>query len=199
MEVNKKGAESIIILDYKNKIVIKKRIPKSYRIKEFDEYVRKKRTKREAKILKKLENTINVPKVLEVKDFIIKMELINGKTLKEIKDFEGLNKGIIKKMAELVSKLHEKGIIHGDLTLKNFILKDEELYLIDFGLAYFSNQIEDKATDLVVLKDVLSLEGKENLFNLFLENYEQKDKEKIIKRIEEIEERGRYKRKAKNK
>jgi Kae1-associated kinase Bud32 len=194
---NKKGAEAVVILDFENKIVVKERISKSYRIKEFDEYVRKKRTKKEAKILKKLENVINVPKVLEVKDFTIKMELINGKTLKEIKDLEGLDNEIIKKMAELVSKLHDKGIIHGDLTLKNFILKEQELYLIDFGLAYFSDHIEDKATDLVVLKDVLSLEGKKDLFDLFLENYKQKDKEKIVKRIEEIEERGRYKKKQK--
>jgi len=190
-----KGAESIII--FKENSVLKKRIPKPYRIKEFDEYIRKKRNKREVKILKKLEKHIKVPKIVNIKDFEIEMELIKGETLKDVLEKKGLDKKIIEQMAEIVSKIHELGIIHGDLTLKNFILKDNDLYLIDFGLSFFSHSIEDKATDLVVLKDIFSLEGKEELFDYFLEHYKQKDKEKILKKIEEIEERGRYKKKQK--
>ncbi len=195
---NKRGAEAIIIINKKEGFVIKRRVEKPYRIKELDIIVRKKRNRTEAKIMEKLlNNNLQVPKIIEIKNFEIVMEFINGKTLKELNDENKLNEKIIKQMAEIVSKMHELGIVHGDLTLKNFLLSEKGLYIIDFGLSYFSHHIEDKATDLVVLKDVLTLENKKHLFDKFLTYYKQKNKEEILKRIKEIEERGRYKRKIK--
>lgn len=38
------------------------------------------------------------------------------------------------KLGDLVKKLHGIGIIHGDLTTSNMIFKDDEVYLVDFGL-----------------------------------------------------------------
>ena len=41
-------------------------------------------------------------------------------------------------MGFLILKVHELGIIHGDLTTSNMIIdKDNHLVLIDFGLSYF--------------------------------------------------------------
>ena len=53
------GAEAKIIL--KNNLIIKDRIPKSYRIPELDNKIRKRRTKSEIKLLTKASKIINVP------------------------------------------------------------------------------------------------------------------------------------------
>ncbi|MEK6841016.1 MAG: O-sialoglycoprotein endopeptidase, partial [Nanoarchaeota archaeon] len=63
MKIIKQGAEAILKLD-KN-ILIKERIPKSYRIKQIDDKLRKFRTKREANLLQKA-NFVNVPKLFNV-------------------------------------------------------------------------------------------------------------------------------------
>lgn len=42
-------------------------------------------------------------------------------------------------MGFLIFRLHQQGIIHGDLTTSNMILKDNKLYLIDFGLSYIKS------------------------------------------------------------
>lgn len=55
-----------------------------------------------------------------------------------------------------IAKMHVADIIHGDLTTSNMMLRPAapaaELVLIDFGLAYISTLIEDKAVDLYVLE-----------------------------------------------
>jgi Kae1-associated kinase Bud32 len=185
-----RGAEAIII--DKDKYVIKKRLKKSYRHEQFDRILRLKRTKREAKILEKLKNIVNVPKVIKVEDDKIVMEKIEGSLLKDL-DIE--DKGFWVNLGKEISKIHEKGIIHGDLTTKNIIIKDNNIFFIDFGLSFFSDKVEDKAMDLIVLKDILELENRMDKFNLILEGYKSDKKEDIIKQIKKIEERGRYKRK----
>ena len=69
------GAEAVIFLD-KDRIV-KDRIKKSYRLKVIDDNLRKARTKREAKLLKKLEHLkFPCPKVISTDDIEkIEMEL----------------------------------------------------------------------------------------------------------------------------
>jgi len=56
-----KGAEALILLN-KNKI-IKKRVKKSYRLKELDDKIRKLRTRSETKLLEKASKIIPVPKI----------------------------------------------------------------------------------------------------------------------------------------
>jgi TP53 regulating kinase-like protein len=192
-KIIQQGAEAIISLE--NNQIIKNRVKKGYRLPALDEKLRKKRTKSEAKIIEKLNQIINVPKIISVAENEIMMEFLDGKKLSQ--DLESLDyKSICKKIAETIAKLHDQDIIHGDLTTSNMIFKDEKVYLIDFGLAFHSHRIEDKAVDLHLIKQALDAKHfsiAEECFKIILENYNAIKSEEIIDRIKKIESRGRYK------
>lgn len=192
------GAEAIIYL--KDDFVIKKRIKKSYRIKEIDDKIRKLRTRGEAKLIERASKVINVPKISKPDETSkeILMEFIDGKKLSLHLDGFDLKeqRNIAKKIGENISKIHDANIIHGDLTTSNMIWRDDELYFIDFGLGYHSTKIEDRATDLYLLKQALEAKHFENfevLFREVLKNYKSRNKEKVLEQLKKVEKRRRYK------
>ncbi len=190
-----RGAESVLILE--KGILIKRRIKKGYRIKEIDEFLRKHRTKVEAKMLKKAGQIVNVPKIISVEKFEIKMEYIDAPVLRDV--INEVDDKILRNIGEIIAKLHSKDIIHGDLTTSNFLLKNNQLILIDFGLSEVKTSIEAKAVDLHVLKEAI----KSKHYNIFRrawplieEGYKTYDKaELVLKRLKVVESRGRYKKK----
>ncbi|MCD6092405.1 MAG: Kae1-associated serine/threonine protein kinase [Candidatus Aenigmarchaeota archaeon] len=202
MKIIQRGAEAIIYL-YKNKI-IKDRIKKNYRIERLDELIRKRRTKTEAKLLRDARSLgIPTPQIYETGKFRIEMEFINGYKVKDILNSADMKvrKHICGQIGRYVATLHSFDIVHGDLTTSNFILKKcaakSELYLIDFGLGFYSKRIEDKATDAHLL--YLALRSThfsifEHVWKLILNAYKRnyEDAEKIIKEAKKIEKRGRY-------
>ena len=200
-ELLAEGAEAKIYLGEFNgrEVIIKERIRKKYRHEKIDKNFRKYRTRREVKILKKLrEIGIPVPEILyyDEKESIIIMEYIKGKKLSEI--LEKLDYiSICKKIGNQVAKMHNENIIHNDLTTSNMIYSEGKIYFIDFGLSFVSSRIEDKATDIHLLKEALqSKHWKifEEAFRAFLDGYSVvKDFNKIYKRFLDIEKRGRYK------
>ena len=194
-KVLSQGAEGKIYLTkFLDKLcLVKERFIKQYRVKELDTKLTKSRILNETRnISRASKNGINVPTIYFVNliERKIYMEYINnGCQLKEIltyifqlndlNPYEKFLEKIINDLGNMISKLHSNGIVHGDLTPSNIILKiksnennennlnsgkDEILklknydymYLIDFGLSSMttSNQsgIEDKAVDLYVLK-----------------------------------------------
>ncbi len=189
------GAEAKLFLE-KDKI-LKNRFKKSYRIKEIDEKLRGFRTRREAKILQKLQLIdFPAPKVIkndEKENLVI--EKIDGKLVKDI--IEKVDyKNLCSKIGKKIATLHNNSIIHGDLTTSNMII-NKEVYFIDFGLSFFSEKPEDKAVDLHLLKE--GLESKhyriwEECFKCALEAYkkEAKKSSETLKRLEIVEKRGRY-------
>ena len=195
------GAEAKLFLEG-NKI-IKNRFPNSYRIKEIDEKLRGFRTRREAKILQKLQAiSFPAPKLLkndEKENLVI--ERINGKLVKDA--LESLDyKKLCSEIGKKVAILHNSSIIHGDLTTSNMIL-NKEICFIDFGLSFFSEKAEDKAVDLHLLKE--ALESKhykiwEGCFKCALEAYkkEAKNSNATLKRLEAVEKRGRYRAKKRS-
>jgi len=187
------GAEATIYL--KENVIHKERTKKSYRLPILDKKLRKSRTKAEAKIISKLKGIIPVPEIIDTDNQeSIHMQYLEGKKLSE--NLEKLDyKTILKQLAKSISTMHDLDLIHGDLTTSNMIFSDNKVYLIDFGLGFHSRKIEDKAVDLHLLKQ--ALEAKHfsifpEAFDIFLENYSARDKELIIKRIDTIEKRGRY-------
>lgn len=198
MKLIAQGAESKLFLD-KDKIV-KDRFRKTYRIKEIDERLRKSRTKREAKVLGKLQAIgFPVPELIKnnEKD-TLEIQYINGALLKNILDKKNCIK-LSKEIGEKVAVLHNNDIIHGDLTTSNMIL-GKEIYFIDFGLSFFSRKIEDKAVDLHLLKEALESKHStiwEKCYKAALGSYEKKavDGKDVLDRIKIVEKRGRYKHK----
>ena len=190
-----KGAEATIYLSRKN--ILKKRILKSYRYKKLDEKLRKRRTKSETKILKKLFKIIPVPKIINSDKYEIEMSFIEGKKLSDHLDKIRNPLKICEQIGKSLAKIHDIGIIHGDLTTSNLILKDKKVYFIDFGLGFHSNRIEDKAVDLHLIKQALEAKHSQNFkkyFKAILLGYKKsKDYQKTIKRLKIVEKRGRYK------
>ena len=189
------GAEAKLFLEEGS--IIKNRFPKFYRIKEIDEKLRGFRTRREAKILQKLE-AINfpAPKLIkndEKENLII--EKIDGKLLKDVLEKSDYRK-LCNEIGKKIAILHNNLIIHGDLTTSNMIL-NKEICFIDFGLSFFSEKAEDKAVDLHLLKE--GLESKhyriwEGCFKCAIDAYkkEAKKSNETLKRLEVVEKRGRY-------
>ena len=198
MKLIAQGAESKLFL-VKGKIV-KNRFRKTYRIKEIDERLRKARTKREAKVLDKLQKiNFPTPKLISNNERdTLEMQFIKGKLIKNILNNNNCVK-LSKEIGEKVAILHNNDIIHGDLTTSNMIF-DKEIFFIDFGLSFFSMKIEDKAVDLHLLKEALESKHSEiweKSYKAALEGYLKKadDGKKVIERIKIVEERGRYKHK----
>lgn len=196
------AAEAIIYLD--NDVIIKKRIKKGYRIHEIDNILRRKRTKSESALIRKVSRIgINVPRIFKTRDDEIRMEYLDGKRVKDVLNKKNYKK-ICKKIGIFISQLHKNNIIHGDLTTSNMILKKDNIYLIDFGLGFHSTRIEDKATDLyLLLKSFESTHFSlaENAWNVILNNYKRdyNSADKVLNRLKKIGERRRYKKKNRHK
>ena len=102
-----------------------------------------------------------------------------------------------KKIAKTIAIMHEQDIIHGDLTKSNMILKNNEIYFIDFGLGFHSSRAEDKAVDMYLLHQALEsthFDILEYIWKIILETYREnyKQAEKVIKTLSAIGKRGRY-------
>jgi len=193
------GAEATITLEQGSK-VLKHRTPKLYRIKEIDEKLRSRRTRREASILEKLSKlNFPVPKVISEDDKSGKLEIefLEGKKVRDL-----LNKQnsifLSAEIGKKIAILHKNKIIHGDLTTSNMIFHDNEVYFIDFGLSFVSERVEDMAVDLHLFRQALEskhCEIWEKAFDACIKAYmsESKQGDEVIKRFKIVESRGRYK------
>ncbi len=184
------GAEAKIYLVEENSkiFVLKERIPKEYRAKELDDEILKKRVKSEFNILKKVNKIIKVPEVYSLDGLKIVMEYLD---FPELKSKLKKDKSILKLIAKEVSKMHAQNIVHGDLTLCNMLYDEKHKvpYFIDFGLAYNSKKIEDKAMDLEVFREILIADFPEDYWKEFIDAYENKE---ILKQLQKILKRKKY-------
>lgn len=171
-------------------VVVKKRRPKRYRLKEIDEMLRVKRTRAETRLIS-MARRIGVPTpiILDVEGDTIVMERIYGTPVKDC-----MSEEISREIGRLVAKLHSANIIHGDITPMNMILSMGKIYFVDFGLAFIDSRIEAKGVDVHVYFEALKagFESYEKLRDAFIEGYLELGSEEVIKRAKEIEERGRY-------
>jgi Kae1-associated kinase Bud32 len=200
MELIAQGAEAKI---YKDKeVVVKERIKKNYRIKEIDERLRKERTKSEANLISRASRLgIRVPRIIDedYKEMKLILEFIDGVKVRDF--FEKASNEEVKKVSEEIGKqtstLHYGNVTHGDLTTSNLILKDGEVYFIDFGLGLYTEKLDDKAVDLHVFKECLKSKHHDVskvCWLAFRKGYSREGSELVLAQLEKVEARGRYKR-----
>jgi len=198
IQIIHRGAEAILYLD-KGKLV-KERISKGYRITELDQKIRKQRTKGEAKLMERSRGIgLPIPGVGMNGDFRIVMDYIQGKKLKDVlNEMDQKERAkVCEKIGEMIAGLHANGIIHGDLTTSNMILKGNEVFLVDFGLGKFSEKTEDQAVDLFLLYEALKSthfrilgECWERIVNAYSKHAKAKE---VMGKMEKIKKRRRYK------
>ena len=192
------GAEAVLYQD--GALVIKERISKGYRLASLDESLRRFRTKREAKVLSKLEEmNFPAPHLKEFSEARLTMDFIHGEKLRDVL-LKGKEDNFADQIGELVGRLHLKNIIHGDLTTSNMIMNNDRLNLIDFGLSSFSEKVEDKAVDLFLLDRSLKSTHftiYPSIFENVLEGYKYNnpEAENVLGRLEKVMARGRNKNK----
>jgi len=206
MVLIKKGAEANLYLEDWNgfKVIMKKRIEKAYRIKDLDIKLRKSRTIHEAQILhevKKVGVAAPIVYFLDIPNFTIIMEYIEGHLLRDFLEELSI-KDMIKACETIGSQiglLHINGIIHGDLTTSNMILTDNKVFFIDFGLSFYSQDLEDKGTDILLLKRAINsthYKHASECFKAIIKGYKKivgdDYSKKVIIKSKEIEKRGRY-------
>ncbi|HLC68670.1 MAG TPA: KEOPS complex kinase/ATPase Bud32 [Candidatus Bilamarchaeaceae archaeon] len=179
-----RGAEAVLrkgVFLGKN-VVIKERKPKRYRVKALDEMLRIQRTRQEARLLHKAKKAgVPAPVVLAVDTFSITMTYIMGSRPRAAAYYRTAGK--------YLAQLHAADIIHGDYTPANLLVNKGRLTVIDFGLGFFSTDVEDKAIDvLTMLKSIGENEGK-----LFLQGYRTyKGYQQAMQRMEQVKGRVRY-------
>ena len=202
MKLRKKGAEADIYQTkwQNSKAILKIRKAKNYRNASLDSKIRKQRTIKESQMIY-LVKTFGIPAPLVYfvnleKTFIV-MQEIPGKPIHDLAESKIIE--LSKEIGKLVGMLHKNGIMHGDLTTSNFILSQNTVFMIDFGLSQNTIKPEDHAVDLRLIKEILnSAHAKimEPAWKNFLIGYKSivgnANYVKITKLVSDIESRGRY-------
>ncbi|KAL8995846.1 MAG: hypothetical protein Q9169_004498 [Polycauliona sp. 2 TL-2023] len=220
------------------KCILKYRPPKPYRHPTLDTRLTRHRILSEARTLVRCRRArVPVPGVLalDADGGWMMMEYVEGGTVKErlqrLRDrwkargregeewerMEGEVKGLMGRIGEAVGDMHNVGVVHGDLTTSNLMLRpgrsmdtageatskeeevnlDGEIVLIDFGLATQSVHDEDKAVDLYVLERAFGSthpeleEGFQEVLRAYGESYN--GAKVVLKRLADVRMRGRKK------
>ncbi|OTA98827.1 hypothetical protein M426DRAFT_69051 [Hypoxylon sp. CI-4A] len=214
---------------------LKYRPPKAWRHPVLDARLTRHRILAEARILTKCRREgVPVPAVYAVDEAAgwLMMEWIAGvptrvginewlQRRKEAEEAQG-NEGdadlvaLMRRIGAAVGRMHKVGIVHGDLTTSNMMLRpwekgaepsnghatggdgslDGDIVIIDFGLASQSSSDEDRAVDLYVLERAFASTHSraEGLFTAVLESgYRDAFKQApiVLKKLEEVRMRGR--------
>ena len=203
----KKGAEASLFLDewHDRKVIMKKRMPKSYRLPQLDEQIRMYRTIHEPQLLHRAKEAgVPTPAIfmVDTKNSTIIMEYIGGMQVKNaLGDFTPEERLVLcRHIGELIGHLHSHGIIHGDLTTSNMILTSyNKVFFVDFGLGEYSEELEIRAVDLHLMKRAFQsthFRFAEECFKAVMEGYGSvlgKEMAKdVSEKIQEITRRGRY-------
>jgi len=203
----KKGAEASLYLAewHDRKVVMKKRLPKEYRPSKLDEQIRTYRTIHEPQLMHEAKKAgVPTPTIflVDARDATIIMELIEGKQVKQLlgEVSRSERQSLCLKMGELIGRLHEYGIIHGDLTTSNMILDAEgKIFFVDFGLGEKTKELEARGVDLHLMKRALQsthFRFTEECFDAVVRGYSKvlgdETVKNVLDKIREIERRGRY-------
>ncbi|KAL3336401.1 hypothetical protein AABB24_032243 [Solanum stoloniferum] len=206
----KQGAEAKVFESTfvgSRRCIIKERFSKKYRHPTLDSKLTLKRLNAEARCMTKARRLGVVTPVLYAVDTVmhtLTFEYVEGPSVKDILLGFGLVGVDEERMADIttqignaIGKLHDGGLVHGDLTTSNMLLRSSvnQLVLIDFGLSFTSTLPEDKAVDLYVLeRALLSMHSScGNVMDRILAAYRKSSKQwsSTLNKLAEVRQRGR--------
>ncbi|KAF6817623.1 serine/threonine-protein kinase BUD32 [Colletotrichum sojae] len=116
---------------------------------------------------------------------------------------------LMRRMGAAIGKMHKMGVVHGDLTTSNMMLRppktapstpastplEGDVFVIDFGLASQSTSDEDRAVDLYVLERAFGSTHPraERFFRDVLDAYRDSYKQApvTLRKLEDVRMRGR--------
>ncbi|CAI0434031.1 unnamed protein product [Linum tenue] len=167
----KQGAEARVFESnfVGRRAVVKERFSKKYRHPTLDAKLTLKRLNAEARCTTKARRLgVSTPSLYAVDTVLhsLTFEFVDGPAVKDVLLEFGSN-GIVEERLDdiamqigaAIAKLHDGGLIHGDLTTSNMLIRNVSnqllQVLIDFGLSFTSTLPEDKAVDLYVLERAL--------------------------------------------
>ena len=199
----KRGAEAELRrTEFLGRAAVEKfRVPKAYRLAALDDGLRRSRIRTEARLMAEARGAgVAVPILYDI-DLVenkIVMEFIEGPTAKDVLDKGGpAAMEVARDIGRIAGRLHRAGIIHGDLTTSNMILRDARIVMIDFSLGGKDDGAEARGVDLHLLKEALvSAHARATAYyREVLRGYREvmgKTGNVVIAKVKEIESRGRY-------
>lgn len=232
------GAEALVyrttFLTSSTACALKYRPAKPWRHRTLDMRLTRQRILAEARVLTRCRREgVTVPAVLGLdwERGWLAQEWIYGNTVRRVLDWVHKESALpsderghqvhalLRRIGSALGRLHERGLVHGDLTTSNIMLRpaeaditeedkqigksvaitstNGEVVLIDFGLAQQTVQEEDKAVDLYVLERAFASTHPEvekdfaHLLQAYGESY--KGGKTVLKRLEDVRMRGRKK------
>jgi N6-L-threonylcarbamoyladenine synthase/protein kinase Bud32 len=174
--------------------VIKRRTPREYRHPILDERLRKERTRLEARLTQEA-RAAGVPTPLiediDTEETTLVFQYVGDADLRE-----ALTEQTVRTVATYLARIHQAGFVHGDPTTRNARVDttENDLFLIDFGLGYYTDDAEDYAMDLHVLSQSLAgtHDDPERLMDAVEDAYSEGGDPAVLDQLREIEGRGRY-------
>ena len=184
------GAEASVTLG--EELVVKQRVRKTYRRPELDLRLITERTRAEARLISAARRSgVPTPVIRDITGDSIVMERIAGTLIRD-----ALSEEHLEEAGRTVGNLHRAGIVHGDLTTSNMVIRDGRCVLIDFGLAAVSQEVEARGVDIHVLFQTLesTTDDFPLLKDAFRTGYAQvfDGAADVFSREQDIEKRGRY-------
>ena len=187
-----RGAEAIVEFD--DDTVRKRRVPKRYRHPDLDATLRRDRTVQEAR-LTSLARRVGVPtpvvRDVDVRSATIEFEHVGAADLRD-----DLSAARVRDVGRHLATIHEAGFVHGDPTTRNVRVggPDDRVYLVDFGLGYHTDHVEDYAMDLHVFDQSLvgTADDPDELRAVVRDGYREVGDEQVLTRLRDVEGRGRY-------
>ncbi|TMT87675.1 bifunctional N(6)-L-threonylcarbamoyladenine synthase/serine/threonine protein kinase [Haloterrigena sp. H1] len=187
-----RGAEALVDIAPDAGRVTKRRKAKTYRHPALDDRLRTERTTLEAR-LTSLARREGVPTpVLSDVDRTearLELEYVGERDLQA-----ALSPERVRDVGRHLARLHRAGFVHGDPTTRNVRVDGDRTYLIDFGLGYHTDHVEDYAMDLHVFDQSLvgTAADPEPLREAAREGYREVGDQRVLERLHDVEGRGRY-------
>ncbi|ELZ08898.1 bifunctional UGMP family protein/serine/threonine protein kinase [Halovivax asiaticus JCM 14624] len=199
------GAEAVVTVNREAGRVTKRRVPKPYRHPTLDERLRRERTAIEAR-LTSLARQVGVPTpvIYDVDPYesTITFAHVGDRDLRD-----ALTTERVRAVGRSLATIHDAGFVHGDPTVRNVRVATgsdarrtgpeaaaDRPYLIDFGLGYHTDHVEDYAMDLHVFDQSLvgTAPNPAPLREAAIDAYREVGDARVLDRLADVEGRGRY-------